>query len=128
MTHGSFDMGPYKLIPFDPVPFFLAIACLAIVVNLLVLLGVLLKNLKPNLAEEFKKLICTEKKAREEGPCHPTQRSADGDYEMDVGVGSSATTARLPQRTISKDEARDDAAFLGQTWGPGGAAMRDSMG
>jgi hypothetical protein len=127
MPHGSFKPAPYKLIPFDPVPFFLAIACLAIVVNLLVLLGVLAKNLKPNMAEEIKKLVLTKRSAREKCPCHTTQRCVDGDYEMDISVGSSAIVGKLPQRTALGDEVRDEAAFLGGIWGPGGAAMRDSM-
>lgn len=128
MTHGPYDPAAHKLLPFNPIPVFLAIAGLGIVFNLLVLLRVLAKHLKPNLAEEFKQLVRPARRAREDGPCRPTQRSADGDYEMDIGVGTSASTAKLPKRTVLEGEVRDDAAFLGQTWGPGGAAMRGSMG
>ena len=88
MTHKAFRPAPYKLIPFDPVPYFLVIAGVAIIVNLLVLLAVLLKSLRPNMVEHAKKLIRPEKKQRAECPCYPSRGSVDGDYEMDVG-GSS---------------------------------------
>ncbi len=82
MAHRSFDPAPHKLIPFDPVPFFLAI-----------------KSLRLDLAGSVKKLIWSEEKERGEGLCCPTQRNADGDYEMYVGLGSSRATARRPKRT-----------------------------
>lgn len=125
--HGPFEPTAHNLFPFNPAPLFVAIAGFAIVVNLLVLLRVLAKHLKPNLARDIKQFIFPATRAREDGPCRPTQRSADGDYEMDVGVGSSTNTAKLAKRTVLEGEVRDDAAFLEQTWGPGGAAMRGAM-
>lgn len=128
MTQRSFDQTHYKLIPFHPVPFFLAIAGSAILVNLLVLLGILLQSLKLNLAERFKHFIRPEKKKQKEEAGFPTHRFADGAYEMDVGVGSSSETANPPQRTTPvRNTAEKNLECLGQIWGPGGAAMRDSM-
>jgi hypothetical protein len=128
MPHGPFEPTAHRLLPFNPVPLFLSIALFAIFVNLLVLLGVLAKHMKPNLVKDVKQFIFPATRAREDCPCRPTQRHADVDYEMDVGVGSSANTVRLPKRTVLEGELRDAAAFLGQTWGPGRAAMRGSMG
>jgi hypothetical protein len=128
MTHRSFDPAPYKLIPFDPVPFFLAIASLAIAVNLLVLLGILLRSLKPSLAEHVKKLMWSAGNERRKEPYIPRERYADGAYEMDIGMGGSRGTLTPPKRTIlSKNAVENDSAFLGRIWGPGGAAMRSSV-
>jgi hypothetical protein len=128
MTHRSFDPAPYKLIPFNPVPFFLAISSLAIAINLLVLLGILLKSLKPNLAEHIKKLMWSAGNERRKEPNIPRERYADGAYEMDVGIGGSRGTLKPPKRSIpSKNAVEKDSALLGRIWGPGGAAMRNSI-
>jgi hypothetical protein len=128
MPHGVFEPTAHNLLPFNPVSLFVAIAGFAIVVNLLVLLRVLAEHLKPNLAKDIKQFIFPATRAQEDGPCRPTQRPADGDYEMDVGVGSSTNTATLAKRTVLEGEVRDDAASIEHTWGPGGAAMRGFMG
>jgi hypothetical protein len=131
MAHKSFNPAPYKLIPFDPVPFFLVIAGLAIIINSLVLLGIVLKSLNLDPAETIKKLIWSGEGKGLKNPCHPARRSADGEYEMDVGIGSSIGTMAPSKRAAPLRDAvidDDEPAVLGQIWGPGGAAMRDSVG
>jgi hypothetical protein len=128
MTHTPFTPAPYKLIPFDPVPFFLAIAGLAIMVNLLVLLGILLKSLDLDLVERVK--IVIQAKAKAKGPdLSPSllpRRPVDGAYEMNVGVGSSRETDRPSKRMVAmRDASEDDTGFDCHIWGPGGAAMRE---
>lgn len=121
MTHNSLSPAPYKLIPFDPVPCFLAIAGLAIVVNLLVLVGVLLKSLKPNLVGKVKKLVWSEDKNRGNRPFDPPQTFAGETYEMDVEVGSPTATARPPRQYTAEGHVGSGA----QSWGPAGQRCED---
>lgn len=89
MIHNPFEPAPYKLIPLDPVSFFLAAASLAIAVSLLVLLGILLKSMNLSLAEQLKKLIRPEARVPEEDLYCSAQRFADDAYEMEIGEGST---------------------------------------
>jgi hypothetical protein len=128
-TPKAFRPAPYKLIPFDPVPVFLTIASFAIFVNLLVLLAVLFKGVwKPRLEEYMKRLISSAEKECTETPRQLSQRSEVGSYEMDVCVGSSRSSVRPPRRRVPIEHwGENDPALAHQVWGPGGAAMRDSL-
>lgn len=140
-THRRFQPAPYKLIPFSPAPWFLAVAGLGIAGNLLVLLGVLINSLKPNLVEQVKNKIRPRKKEKRKSLRNPTPRCADGSYEMDVGVDNSngiagpsiraetdvglcssiATPGSSKRKVPSRDVEEEDS-------GSTDAAMRDSIG
>lgn len=126
MTHKAFIPAPYKLIPFDPVPFFLAIAGIAIFANLLVLLGVLMRSLNLEIVQRVEALIQTRTKKREISPSVPVRGPVDGAYEMDVGIGGSESSGSHRRGgSLLRCLGDREAESLDHIWGPGGAAMRN---
>jgi hypothetical protein len=101
-------------------------AGIAILVNLLVLLGVLLRSLNLNLAQYFKKLVPSKRKPQEEVLQRPSQRCVDDDYEMDVGIGSSRAAAKPARRMgLLQDSVDNDARSRNRLCGTREAPMRN---
>lgn len=128
MTHEAFEPARYKLIAFNPVPFFLTIAPLAIVANLPVLLGIRLKSPNVDLAKHVTKLIRSEEMACEDDLDCATLGYANKGYEMEVEEGSSWRGGTTSARdSLARSAMEADQTVLGQIWSPEGAATRDSF-